>query len=203
MRTRAYGEDSKFTIVDKLGVYLSEKMVLRHLASLKNEDISILELGCGYHASLLRKLAPSAAKAYGVDLAVSDEVKSLSNVRIFEGKIENSFVNFPPGSLDIVMMINVLEHLDSPLFVLKECYKILKAGGLLLVNVPTWRGKFFLETSAYVFHLSPKSEIDDHKMYFDKKSLWPFLVEAGFKPSEIHLKYHKLGLNLFAACNKR
>jgi hypothetical protein len=77
-------------------------------------------------------------------------------------------------------------------------YSILKPGGVLLINVPTWRGKFFLEFSAFRLGLSPKMEIDDHKMYYDKKDLWPLLVQAGFKPSQLQLSYHKFGLNLFA-----
>jgi hypothetical protein len=41
-------------------------------------------------------------------------------------------------------------------------------------------------------------EIDDHKMYYDKKDIWPMLVKAGFLPSKLQLSYHKFGLNLFA-----
>jgi hypothetical protein len=41
--------------------------------------------------------------------------------------------------------------------------------------------------------------MDDHKMYYDKRDLWPLLVKAGFRPHDIRLRYHKLGLNLFAA----
>lgn len=33
--------------------------------------------------------------------------------------------------------------------------------------------------------------------------LWPLLIQTGFKPSQIRLKYHKFGLNLFAAAQKQ
>ena len=36
-------------------------------------------------------------------------------------------------------------------------------------------------------------------MYYDKRDLWPLLVRSGFRPSNIRLKYHKFGLNLFGA----
>jgi hypothetical protein len=35
-------------------------------------------------------------------------------------------------------------------------------------------------------------------MYYDKRDLWPLFIRAGFKPSEVKLRYHKFGLNLFA-----
>jgi SAM-dependent methyltransferase len=105
-------------------------------------------------------------------------------------------------TVDVVLLISVLEHLLEPQFVLQSAWRLLKPSGLLLVNVPTWVGKRFLELSAFRLGLSPKVEIDDHKMYYGKRDLWPMLVRAGFRPSEIKLEYHKFGLNLFAAARK-
>jgi hypothetical protein len=79
---------------------------------------------------------------------------------------------------------------------------MLKPSGVLLINVPTWLGKGFLELSAFRLGLSPKVEMDDHQMYYDKRDLWPLLVRAGFKPSLIKLCYHKFRLNLFAAARR-
>ena len=42
-----------------------------------------------------------------------------------------------------------------------------RRGGVCLVNVPSWRGKRFLEFSAFRLGLSPAEEIDDHKTYYD------------------------------------
>ncbi|OGI20313.1 MAG: hypothetical protein A3B68_05485 [Candidatus Melainabacteria bacterium RIFCSPHIGHO2_02_FULL_34_12] len=99
-------------------------------------------------------------------------------------------------------MMSVLEHLNDPLLILKKSYEHLNEGGYLFVNVPTWLGKIFLEFSAFKLGLSPFYEMDDHKMYYDKKDLWPLLVKAGFKPSKIKMQYHKFGLNLFVVVCK-
>jgi hypothetical protein len=48
--------------------------------------------------------------------------------------------------------------------------------------------------------LSPKEEMDDHKMYYDPRDFWPLLVKAGFKPSKINIFTHKFGLNTIAIC---
>ena len=100
------------------------------------------------------------------------------------------------------MIISVLEHLVNPRAAIQSAHRLLKPSGLLLINVPTWRGKRFLEFSAFRLGLSPKVEMDDHKMYYDKRDLWPFLVRSGFKPSQIRLRYHKFGLNLFAVAQE-
>ena len=46
--------------------------------------------------------------------------------------------------------------------------------------------------------LSPAEEMDDHKMYYDPKDLWPLMVKAGFMPHAIKCFKHKFGLNTFA-----
>jgi hypothetical protein len=74
--------------------------------------------------------------------------------------------------------------------------------GVLLVNVPTWLGKIFLEYAAFVLKVAPKEEMDDHKMYYDKRDLWPVLVKAGLLPSSRKLRHHKFLLNLFASARK-
>jgi SAM-dependent methyltransferase len=115
-----------------------------------------------------------------------------------ESTLEAALPLLADGAFDLIMMTSVLEHLWQPGEALIHCHRLLKSDGILFVNVPTWRGKFFLEFSAFRLGTSPALEMDDHKMYYDKRDLWPLLVQAGFKPSRIHLKYHKFGLNLFA-----
>jgi len=76
------------------------------------------------------------------------------------------------------------------------------AWGLAVVNVPSWRGKRFLEFSAFRLGTSPADEMQDHKAYYDPRDLWPILVRAGFAPRDIQCLRHKFGLNTFAACRK-
>lgn len=78
--------------------------------------------------------------------------------------------------------------------------RILAPGGQCLINVPSWKGKRYLERAAFRWGVSPAEEMDDHKMYYDERDLWPLLVRAGFAPSRIHCFSHKFGLNTFAIC---
>jgi len=52
-------------------------------------------------------------------------------------------------------------------------------------------------------HLAPVAEMNDHKMYYDPRDLWPLLVRAGFRPQDIKVKTHKFGLNTYGRCIKR
>jgi SAM-dependent methyltransferase len=195
----SYGQHG-LTPVDRLGVWLSQRAIHRHLRS--RNDLEVLELGCGYRATQLIALESKLKRGIGVDFQIAPELQTLEKFTFHLGTIEQTLPKLESETVDVVMLISVLEHLTEPRFVLESAWRLLRRCGLLLVNVPTWSGKRFLELSAFRLGFSPKVEIDDHKMYYDKRDLWPMLVRAGFKPSQIRLRYHKFGLNLFAAARK-
>lgn len=199
VRQEAYGQ-KRLTWVDRFGVYLSRRRILRYLP--RRDDLNIVDLGCGYHATLLHALVPQASAGLGVDVRISPEAREIPKLSFMEGTIESALPELEDGRFDVVLLISVLEHLWETLPVLEHCRRILRPGGVLMVNVPTWRGKWFLEFSAFRLGTSPAVEMDDHKMYYNKSDLWPLLVRAGFKPSRLRLRYHKFGLNLFAVAQK-
>jgi SAM-dependent methyltransferase len=199
VRQEAYGQH-QLTWVDRFGVYLSKRRILGYLP--KRDDLTILDLGCGYQATLLRALLPYARSGLGVDVRISPEARAIDKLSFIESTIEAALPGLDDSQFDLVLLISVLEHLWEPLPALEHCRRLLRPGGVLLVNVPTWRGKVFLEFSAFRLGTSPAVEMDDHKMYYNKPDLWPLLVHAGFKPSRLRLRYHKFGLNLFAVAQK-
>ncbi|MEY2564174.1 MAG: hypothetical protein QOH88_2367 [Verrucomicrobiota bacterium] len=197
--SESYGQDS-LTLVDRFGEWLSQRAIRRSIP--KEAGLEILELGCGYYATQLVSLRPFLKRGIGVDYRIAPELRGLEHFTFHECAIEEALPALESERMNVVMLLSVLEHLAKPSAILEFAWRILKPSGVLLINVPTWRGKSFLELSAFRFGLSPKAEMDDHKMYYDQRDLWPLLVRAGFKPSQIRLRYHKFGLNLFAVATK-
>lgn len=195
----SYGQ-TKLTFVDRLGVWLSQRVISRQLPGRSN--LEVLELGCGFKATQLVALAPRLARGVGIDFQIDPQLLGRDNLTFYEGAIDEVLPKLQTQTFDAILLISVLEHLGDPLFVIQSVRELLKPSGVLLINVPTWRGKGFLEFFAFRLGLSPKVEMDDHKMYYDKRDLWPSLVRAGFKPSLIKLRYHKFGLNLFAVAQR-
>jgi SAM-dependent methyltransferase len=186
--------------VDRFGVWLSSRAIRRRLPP--RNDLNVLELGCGYYATQLMALRDRLSHGTGVDFRIAPELSKIDGFSFHEGPIEGALPKLGSGFYDAVLLISVLEHLREPSAGIESAWRLLRPGGVLLINVPTWRGKFFLEFSAFRLGLSPKVEMDDHKMYYDKRDLWPLVVRAGFRPSQIRLCYHKFGLNLFAIATK-
>lgn len=195
----SYGQHG-LTVADRLGMWLSQRAIRRHLP--KWNQLEVLELGCGYRAANLIALEPKLKHGIGVDFQLAPELRTRERFTFYEGSIQEVLPKLESESFDVVLLISVLEHLIEPQAVVNSAWHLLRPSGLLLVNVPTWVGKRLLELSAFRLGFSPKVEIDDHKMYYGKRDLWPMLVRAGFRPSQIRMRYHKFGLNLFAGAQK-
>ena len=200
LRAHAYAETYRLTLVDRFGVWLSLRQILRWANDPAGKVIG--DFGAGYRAPLVRALLDRVKLAYVADVSLAPEVVADSRVKALQGSLPEALEAIPTGALDLVFCISVLEHVDDADRLLRQIHRVLRPGGRALINVPSWRGKRFLEFSAFRLGLSPASEMDDHRMYYDVKDLWPRLVAAGFRPSGIRCFGHKFGLNTFAVCDK-
>jgi SAM-dependent methyltransferase len=197
-RREAFLQGKRGTVVDRFGVWLSGLQIRRYVSSFSGKRLG--DLGCGYEAAFSRTVLDEVASAVLVDVALAPDLKTDARVRAIEGELPAALAALPAGSLDVVLLVSVLEHVTEPARLLAEVRRLLAPGGTALVNVPSWRGKRYLELSAFRLGLSPAEEMDDHKTYYDVRDLWPMLVAAGFRPRHIRCFPHKLGLNTFAVC---
>lgn len=200
LRQRSFGQGQSLTSVDRLGIWLSARQ-LRHAAG-SFAGKRVADIGCGYQARFASSLLSEVQSLVVLDVALDAGLKSNPRITVIEGHLPSALRAIPDASLDVVICNSVLEHLERPLDTLKEFMRVLARGGRALINVPSWRGKPFLELSAFRLGMSPAEEMDDHKMYYDPRDLWPLLVEAGFRPHAIRCFRHKFGLNTFAECRK-
>jgi SAM-dependent methyltransferase len=198
-RSKSFGQGYRLTPVDRFGIWLSSSKIRSSLGGFSG--LAVADIGCGFNASFTRSVLGDVRSAVVVDLALADDLKVHDKVVAIEGKLPDALHAISDASLDLVVCNNVIEHLWEPLATLRELRRIAAAGGTVFINVPSWRGKWFLEFSAFRLGLSPAAEMNDHKMYYDPRDLWPLLVRAGFLPQQIRLGKHKFGFNTYAVCH--
>lgn len=196
-RTSSYGQHNRQTVVDRFGVWLGTLEVRRNADF---RDKRIIDLGCGFNATFARTQFGVVDSATLVDVALAPDLADNPRVTAIEGSLPKVLPGLPARSYDIVLCLSVLEHLDDPQEALGEIHRILAESGVAILNVPSWLGKPMLELAAFRLGVSPAEEMDDHKAYYDPKDLWPLLVRAGFRPSQIRCHRHKFGLNTSAVC---
>jgi len=198
LRTESFGEGYDPTPVDRFGVWLSARQIHCQVPDFRAKRIG--DFGCGYHANFVRSVLDSVASATLVDVSISPDLAAHPKVTALTGSMVDMLAKIPTATLNVILCISALEHLWDPVHSIREFRRILAPGGVCLLNVPSWRGKRFLECSAFKLKLSPVNEMNDHKTYYDVRDLWPLLVHGGFQPSGIRCFSHKFGLNTFAAC---
>jgi SAM-dependent methyltransferase len=200
LRKVSYGEGRELSLLDRFGGWLSSRRIAAVAGIAADADVA--DFGCGFEARLSRPLAGKVRSLLLMDLSLDPALARIPGVTSVEASLPEGLRPLPSASLDVILCNNVLEHLRAPQAALEEFSRLLRPGGRLFVNVPSWRGKYFLELAAFRLGLAPALEMNDHKMYYDPKDLWPMLVNAGFRPQDIRTGRHKFGLNTYATCTK-
>lgn len=177
----------------KLSFWLGSLNVVKNL-----KCGSWLDVLCGYFATLQlsQKNNKKITSFYSLDFKLSPTLKK-KGLKLKEVYLAKT-LPYKSKSFDNVTTINGLEHLLYDQQMVNEMYRVLKPGGRLQIVVPTWAGKPILEFLAFrLKHDQAYIEMNDHKMYYDKKTLWPMFVKAGFKPEYILIRRIKLGFSLY------
>lgn len=155
-----------------------------------NERV-LLDVGCGYEARIIQKLQGNFGKCIGLDFEVSPHLKQNKKFCFFEGDMNVIFPQLESESIDFIIFLSILEHLDDPTFLLSHSRRILKKNGFIFFNSPSWIGKWVTENVIDNKFFDPYGEAirqsDTHKMYYSPKDMWPLIVKAGFTPSKIKI----------------
>jgi ubiquinone/menaquinone biosynthesis C-methylase UbiE len=126
---------------------------------------NVLEIGCGtgyFTRAIARKAGHVTATDVSQDMLVAAK-RNLSGSGNISFKVENAeALSFPPETFDTVLAANMLHMLDHPLNALKECHRVLKKGGTLLIINYTDEGMtqagriWMLFRFAIMFGIPPK-----------------------------------------------
>jgi GT2 family glycosyltransferase len=133
----------------------------------KTNNASLLDLGCG-DGLFIDIISNNGIKSVGVDLKQSSHPRVVTcSVEEFETKVKFS----------VVTMFHVLEHLESPLPVLKKIGGFLEKDGILVIEVPL-TGNFtekFLGKNYFAYHDKT------HKQFFNQGDVYKLITDAGFE----------------------
>jgi SAM-dependent methyltransferase len=197
MRNKSFGQDG-VSLVDGIIFYLRSRKIKKHL---HNVD-SLVDIGCGYNADLLRLIQKkfNIKKCIGADLSVNLDLNT-DNFVLQKKNINCEKIDLPDQSVDRVVSLAVLEHLENPENLVSEAFRLLKSNGKLILTTPSIFAKPILEFLG-MFGLIDYAEVKDHKNYFNKRQLKAMMIEAGFKKSDIEAKSFLFGLNNIIICTK-
>jgi SAM-dependent methyltransferase len=121
-----------YKVTGSLQSLLVEKIVYDNLLSFAPEYLEgkLIDIGCG-EKRLKKLLSPYVTDHIGIDH--ESTLHDKSNIDLLGTAYEIPVAN---DSFDCALCTAVLEHLEEPELALKECYRVLKPGGIAIYSVP-------------------------------------------------------------------
>jgi ubiquinone/menaquinone biosynthesis C-methylase UbiE len=116
------------------------------LKEIQKNDIDVLDIGggTGWLLTLLKKTDKRIRKTQVVDIdKKAKKIAEQHGHEYYEGSIE-TFVS--DKKFDLILMLNLIEHVADPLAVLKNAESLLQTGGLIVIKTPntkSWDAKLF------------------------------------------------------------
>jgi len=97
---------------------------------------TLLDVGCG-RGDFLRAFKDFDLDVYGLDYEKSHSCL-LHNIEVRYANIENEPFPFHDRMFDVVFSKSLIEHLFNPENFMKECHRVLKPGGRIIIMTPDW-----------------------------------------------------------------
>jgi SAM-dependent methyltransferase len=134
----------------------------------------LVEVGAGRAGFVRVALARGwAVSATEVSLSGLEELRR-TRAHVFAGDVTEA--NYPDGCFDLVVSLEVVEHLPSPMQHLREFYRITRPGGLLLLTTPNLQG-----LSGRSLGMRWRVVTPEHLGYFCPRTLRRALEHVGYR----------------------
>jgi glycosyltransferase involved in cell wall biosynthesis/SAM-dependent methyltransferase len=187
-----YGRDYWFGHQQALGLVdirtrsrrdLSERCLhwLRTVLRYRRPPGRTLELGCS-HGGFVALLRSVGFDARGLELSpsIAEFARQTFGVSVAVGPVEDQA--FEIGALDIVLAMDVLEHLGDPQKTFERCAERLRSDGLIVVQTPCYpEGQTYEELqsagSPFLAMLLP----EEHIYLFSRTSIRALFERVGFR----------------------
>lgn len=177
-------------------------ILLRHVEIVVpfKENGRILDVGCG-NGELIGWMKEYGWDTYGVDVGKKAcEIAEKQGLKAFCGRLHEA--GYPPEYFDVIAISHVLEHVHDPLALLRECNRVLKEDGLLILAAPNF--------GCFDCQLFGKSwygiDAPRHLYHFTLDTLDAILNCAGFQVSKWKTKlrvpfYHTSSIKSYRRAN--
>ncbi len=126
---------------------------------------------------MLKALREKISKGVGIDILVENGRDG--NLELRRGDFTKR-LPIADGEFGTITMLAIIEHLENPAPLLRECGRGLRRSGRIILTTPSPPSKPVLELLAWL-HVISRKEIFDHKHYYNKEEIEGLLAAAGFR----------------------
>ncbi|MDN3355663.1 class I SAM-dependent methyltransferase [Actinomadura sp. DC4] len=189
---RDFYEDPSVPVSSGSGRAQRQLKMLKALLADADGPQVIVDVGCGDGAAtgLVHRLGHTVI---GIDWSVMAlRHAQEQGLLLIRGAIDAPGLPLADGSVDVVILSEVIEHIVDTDSAIDEIHRILRPGGRLLLSTPNlaaWYNRgllalgiqpFFSEVSLRGVYGRPGSQVAGHLHMFTKRALTGFLTARGF-----------------------
>lgn len=178
---------------DKAGNYFANARtdIEELLPSSATQSLRVLEIGCaGGHTLEWLKKSGRCSWAAGVEPYAELSVTPGAVDRFFKLDIEENLPDLPSASVDLILCLDVLEHLVDPWKTLRRLDTFLRPGGMWIISVPNIRNYHILTDLTFkgLFNYADDGILDrTHLRFFTRTSAIQLAETTGAKVQQILL----------------
>ena len=161
--------------VDKEPMKPTFNKYLDIVSSLGISNGKLLDIGSatGFFMDLAEK---RGFEVTGVEISdFAAEIGRKKGLKIITGDLIDQ--KFTESHFDVITMFDVLEHVPKPKEIIREVYRILKKGGLVVINTPDVESLWARVLGTHWQLIMPPEHIN----YFSPKNLGDYLSKNGFE----------------------
>ena len=143
----------------------------------KNNRILDIGAGCGFFITTAKK---RGWEVYGTELS-KNSVAGCKNLNSELSYGELHELQFPEESFDVVVNLEVIEHLNNPIQFVGEISRILRKGGITYLTTPNFN-------AIHRFRLKEKYDVisyPNHLCYYTPKTIKKLFKANNFTPKKV------------------
>ena len=184
-------ENPSHLYIDKAAGYFSQARtdIAPLLPKSPSQPLRVLEIGCsGGHTLEWLKNTGFCSWAAGVEPYAELRASSGAVDQFFKLDIERTLPNLAPASMDLILCLDVLEHLVDPWETLRKLDTLLKPGGLWIISVPNIRNYHIIFNLALKgkFNYTETGILDrTHLRFFTRHSIIELVESTGAKVTKV------------------
>jgi SAM-dependent methyltransferase len=169
------------SITERVKAFLDARLFRKLLKQLPGDQLRILDVGggSGWLLSTLKRISPRIAETHEIDINERARAEAEAAGHVFHCQRVEDFQS--NDSFDLILLLNLIEHVSDPAAILRRMRSLLSPGGLILIktpNVDTLDCRIFRHNNWGGFHC-PR-----HFVLFNRESLLGLGARCGLQAAE-------------------
>lgn len=148
-------------------------------------NLNFLDVGCGNgrYLQMLHRLGVPKSQLYGIEMS-QEAIETLrqEGYQGFYGRLEDVENKLPENTFDLIVLLQVIEHVEHPRAIVQTLSRLLRPGGVLVLETPNTQS---LDVNLFRQGYWGGYHFPRHWNLFDRSTLTRLVTQASLEVKDI------------------